>query len=72
MTYGANDGLRQIVNMSKGHLSVERTQASQYDYKPWLMDFENAPEQTFGHENCTRERNYLIVPPTQQSGENNQ
>jgi hypothetical protein len=72
MTYGMNADARKTIDTSEGHLSAKQIRSLSYilNYRPFVMDFEDAPKQTFGLANCTRESNHLLVADDKRQGVN--
>jgi hypothetical protein len=59
MTYAAGDRIAAI-KAGDGHLGVDTTANSTYQFKPWVMDFTNV-KQTFDPFNCSKESDKLLV-----------
>ena len=63
VTYAVSDRQADIAR-GKYRLSVQHTQSAfVLNMQPWVMDFSNMREQTFGHMNCAKQSNYLLVKP---------
>lgn len=63
MSY-TDEGDRNKIIKSNYRLTVAQTRERYVlTMQPWVMDFSNMPEQTFGHFNCAKQSNYLLVKP---------
>jgi len=63
MTDGT-DGDRKAIIEKKHYLEVEHTRLRYVlNMQPWVIDFGLMNEQTFGHDNCSKRSNYLLVRP---------
>jgi hypothetical protein len=51
---------RESIRSSNDHLSVEQTQSSEYRGRPYVINFDQMREQTFGNQNCGRTTNDLV------------
>lgn len=67
MTYGAADRI-DTVRANNGHLGLETTMNSTYQFKAWIMSFENV-KQTFDQFNCNQPRDNLLVEEIDQKGD---
>ncbi len=60
LSYAVREDRKQIAAQNY-HRSVEQTQASEFNYRPWVMDFSRVAEQTFEPNNCFKKSDYLLV-----------
>lgn len=60
LSYAVREDRKQIAAQNY-HRSLEQTQASEFNYRPWVMDFSRAAEQTFEPSNCFKKSDYLLV-----------
>lgn len=59
MTYAPSER-RDLIEKKGGHLSASETQNTPYQGRVVTINFEKPFRQTFGNENCGRNRDYLI------------
>lgn len=67
MTFAASDRLA-LIKASNFRLGLETTARPEYQFKPWVMDFENV-KQTFDPANCTRKLDYLVADESERRRE---
>jgi hypothetical protein len=51
---------RELIVQSKNHLTVQQTQNVEYNYRPYVIDFNLMTQQTFATTNCSKQFDYLI------------